>query len=224
MSKSLLIIGVMFALAGCAGRPGVNSPQQLTPDLPYRTWEIGLLAPNYMEAWVESVDVLDRQGHAYVRVHGGLPSIQNPPEGRGNPAGWPLRPGSGATRPMTGIDLPEIVFVRWQSLVEPQTYRVRIDIPHELRQEMLTQYSAVCRFDGVAIEDYRKVVTIGLAPGGIAKAWLSGDCLEPVEIGRFEGSIHPEGPYEGTSGGKHRPLSPEAQAYIEKHEIPFNSW
>ena len=86
MSKSLLIIGVMFALAGCAGRPGVNSPQQLTPDLPYRTWEIGLLAPNYMEAWVESVDVLDRQGHAYVRVHGGLPSIQNPPEGRGNPA------------------------------------------------------------------------------------------------------------------------------------------
>lgn len=224
MSRGLLIVGLMFALAACAGRPGVDSPQQLAPDLPYRTWEIGLLAPNYMEVWVESVDVLDQRGLAYTRVHGGVSSIQNPAGNRGKPSGWPARPGPGKTRPMTGIDLPEIVFVRWQSLAEPQTYRVRIDISKQRREEMLAPHQAFCRFGSQTIEDYRRVVTIGLAPGGIAKAWLSGDCIEPIEIGRFEGSIHPEGPYDGTSRGKHRPLSPAAQAYVDENQIPFGSW
>ena len=37
----------------------------------------------------------------------------------------------------SNVDLPETLFVRWQSLVEPQTYKLRIDIPQWVRDEML---------------------------------------------------------------------------------------
>ncbi|MEH6563803.1 MAG: DUF2931 family protein [Halopseudomonas sp.] len=213
----------MLALTACSGAS--KSQRPAAPELPYRTWEIGLLAPNYMEVWVESVDVLDQRGFAYERVHGGTSSIQNPPGNKGNPLGWPARPRVGATRPMTGIDLPQYIFVRWQSLVEPQTYNVRVDIPEWARKEMVTQHSAYCRFDGKYIQDYRKVVTIGLAPGGVAKAWLQGDCSEHMDIGRFEAVVEPKGPYGGTSGGEYyRPPSERAQHYLDTHDIPFDSW
>ena len=45
---------------------------------------------------------------------------------------------------LPGIDLPEIIFVRWQSLVEPQTYNVRINIPQWVREEMLKPERAYC--------------------------------------------------------------------------------
>ena len=225
MKALLLAFSLLIFLAGCTSQPVPDPLRPPPPDLPYRTWQIGLLAPNYMEVWVESVDVLDQRGIGYYRVHGGVSSIQNPPDNRGDPRGWPARPGVGATRPMTGIDLPEIVFVRWQSLAEPQTYRVRIDIPEWVRQELVTPHSAFCRLDGQYHTLYRRTVTVGLAPGGIAKAWLTGACLEPIEIDRFVGSIHPDGPDEGRTNGRYAlPLAPEAQQYIDSHGIPFDSW
>jgi len=223
VGKKLIALILSMMLAACAGAGKSQHPN--APELPYRTWEIGLLAPNYMEVWVESVDVLDQRGYAYERVHGGTSSIQNPPENKGNPVGWPARPGVGATRPMRGIDLPYYIFVRWQSLVEPQTYNVRIDIPEWVRKEMVTGHPAYCRFDGKNITGYRYAITLGLAPGGIAKAWLTGACLEPIEIGRFEGVVEPKGPYGGKSGGEYyRPPSEHAQHYLDTHSIPFESW
>jgi len=220
---TVMLLLVMLALPACSGASKSQPPS--APELPCRTWEIGLLAPNYMEVWVESVDVVDQRGFAYERVHGGTSSIQNPSGNRGNPSGWSKRPGAGKSRPMTGIDLPAHIFVRWQSLAEPQTYNVRIDIPEWARTEMLTPREAYCRFDGKNIQDYRKVVTVGLAPGGVAKAWLNGDCSEPKEIGRFEGVIDTSGPYEGKSGGNYyRPPSEHAQHYLDTHEIPYDSW
>ena len=215
---------VCFLLLSACTNYSIDSSRS-PPSLPYSTWEIGLLAPSYMEAWVESVDVLDQSGHGYYRVHGGVVSVQNPPNNRGDPRGWPRRPGAGASRPMRDIDLPKVVFVRWQSLAEQQTYRVRIPIDDWVREEMLISRDAYCRFDGAHIKDYRRVVTIGLAPGGIAKVWLSGDCVEPIEVGRFEGMINPNGPYDGLSNGEHyRPPSEHAQRYIDTHGIPFDSW
>ncbi|KKO08037.1 hypothetical protein LCGC14_0047310 [marine sediment metagenome] len=192
---AVMLLLVMLALAACVGSG--KSQGFSAPKLPYRTWEIGLITPNYMEVWVESVDVVDQRGFAYERVHGGTSSIQNPPGNRGNPSGWPKRPGAGKSRPMEGIDLPEHIFVRWQSLAEPQTYNARVDVPDWVRHEMIIPRDAYCRFDGKNIQDYRKVITLGLAPGGIVKAWLNGDCSDPMEIGRFEGSIVPEGPSGG---------------------------
>lgn len=220
MKSLCLLLCLMLSLSACARDPLNPSP----PKLPYERWYIGMLAPNYMETWVESVDVLDQGGLAYYNVHGGITSIQSPPNNAGNPRGWPARPGSGKIMPITNVDLPEIIFVRWQSLVEPQTYQVRINIPEWAREAMLKSEEAFCRFDNKNVTSYRKNVTLGLAPGGIVKAWLTGGCLEPIEIGRFVGKIHPEGPYSGTSNGKHRPLSPAAKAYVDTHEIPYDSW
>ena len=74
------------------------------------------------------------------------------------------------------------------------------------------------------LTQYRENITIGLAPGGIAKAWVAGPCLEPIEIGRFEAHVSKVGPYEGTSGGKHRPLTETSKAYIEQFGVPYGSW
>ncbi len=41
--------------------------------------------------------------------------------------------------------------------------------------------------------DYRYVISLGLALGGIVKAWLMGGCLNPLDIGRFAGGRHKEG-------------------------------
>tara|TARA_R110002111_G_scaffold239585_1_gene301257 strand:- start:32 stop:721 length:690 start_codon:yes stop_codon:yes gene_type:complete len=223
MGKTLIALTLLIALTACAGATPSQRPSD--PELPYRTWEIGLLAPNYMEVWVESVDVVDQRGFAYERVHGGTSSIQNPPENRGNPSGWPGMPGAGKTRPMTGVDLPTHLFVRWQSLVEPQTYNVRLDIPEEIRREMLEPREVYCAWRDAHVTQYRNIVSIGLAPGGVAKAWLNGGCLDSIEIGRFQGVVEPKGPYGGTSGGEYyRPPSEHAQHYLDTHEIPFESW
>ncbi|WP_415054391.1 DUF2931 family protein [Halopseudomonas sp.] len=221
MKLLCLLLGLAISLSACARDPLNPAP----PKLPYNHWSVSLGAPSYMEVWVESVDVLDQRGLAYYRVHGGIASVQRPPDNKGDPRGWPKRVGAGALKPMTNIDLPEIIFVRWQSLVEPQTYHVRINIPEWAREEMLKPDEAYCRFDGKNVTSYRKNVTLGLAPGGIAKAWLIGGCLEPIEIGRFVGKIHPEGPDQGRSEGRYAlPLSEESKAYIEAHGIPYDSW
>jgi hypothetical protein len=216
--KYLLLILVLAPLIGCSHR-------QQQPDLPYRAWHIGLLAPNYMEAWIETVDVVDQRGLVFQRVHGGLPAMQSPPNHKGNPKGWPKRPGSGAGKDLPGIDLPEIIFIRWQSLAEPQTYNVRINIPAWVREEMLKPQRGYCYLTGKLTDGkYRLNIIVGLAPGGIAKTWLSGPCLDPIEISREEGAIAKAGPYEGKSNGEYYFLSDEAKNYIKTYGIPYGSW
>ncbi|WP_313025316.1 DUF2931 family protein [Pseudomonas lopnurensis] len=210
--KTFLLACALFLLGGCATSQG-------HPGLPYRAWFVGLGAPEHMEVWVESVDVIDRRGLAYGEVYSGIVSYT------GSSSGWPDQVSGGKGKNLPGIDLPEIIFVRWQSLVEPQTYNVRINIPEWVRQEMLKPDSAYCRWDGKVIDGlYRKVITIGLAPGGIAKAWVGGPCLDSIEIGRFEAAISKAGPYGGKSDGHYYFLSDEAKAYIEQHGVPYGSW
>ncbi|MCY1314304.1 hypothetical protein D9M70_649290 [compost metagenome] len=73
--------------------------------------------------------------------------------------------------------------------------------------------------------DYARIISIGMAPGGIAKAWVLGPCLEPKEIGRFHAKIDKRGPYEGKSGGNYyRPPTAASQDYIRQHGIPYGSW
>ncbi|NQD94114.1 DUF2931 family protein [Pseudomonas sp. CrR25] len=211
--KRLVLLSLALLLSGCASGQG-------KPTLPFDAWFVGVGAPEHMEVWIESVDVIDKRGLVYERVSGGIPSYT------GIVAGWPKSMRGGAGKNLPGIDLPEIIFVRWQSLVEPQTYNVRINIPAWVREEMLKPQRAYCNWDGRWIDGlYRKTITIGLAPGGIAKAWVVGPCLEPIEIGRFEGVISKVGPDLGRSNGQYAlPLTPESKAYIEQHGIPYGSW
>lgn len=223
IARTLALLTVLI-LSGClTSKPIKAFPPK--PDLPYRTWYIGLGTPDYMEAWVDGVDLTDVNDLMYERVFGGVASTSTPPNNRGDARGWQKRPGPGSQFPMLGIDLPENITVRWQSLSEPEAYRASIKVPQWVRDEMKTERRVFCLFDNDYILEYRTIIAIGVAPGGVAKFWLMGSCLEPLEIGRVEGEINPVGPYNGTSNGEfYRPPSPNAQHYIDTHGIPFGSW
>ncbi|BBP83043.1 hypothetical protein PHLH8_26850 [Pseudomonas sp. Pc102] len=160
--KRLLLALIILALAGCAAGSG-------QPRLPYDYWYVGLAAPRFMEVWVESVDVIDRRGLAYFHIHGGVVSYT------GNPVGW--HNGGGAMKQASNVDLPETLFVRWQSLVEPQTYKLRIDIPQWVRDEMLQPQRTYCQGSKSWETDYRKIVSIGMAPVASPRpGWVGHAC------------------------------------------------
>ncbi|WP_443192498.1 DUF2931 family protein [Pseudomonas indica] len=218
------LLSLLTVLAGCANGRGHS--------LPYDAWFLGLFSPDYMEVWVETVEVVDIKNQGFLGVMGGTVSMGYPTafsQGiptrfKGNPKGWPKRPGSGAGKHVLGADLPRVIYVNWQSLVEPQTYEAYIEIPEEARQIMLKPERSYCNLDGKWITDYRDSLTIGLAPGGIAKVWIRGQCTAPIEVTRVVGKVDPRGPYLGRSGGRYRPLSDISKAYVEKFGVPYGSW
>jgi hypothetical protein len=206
--RLMVILLLLLPLNGCASS---------APRLPYPTWYIGAGAPRHMEVWVESIDVVDRRNLAYERVYGGVVGYAAKTEGW-----WG---GGGSMKPVNNVDLPNIIFVRWQSLVEPQVYNVRITVPQWVRDEMVKPQRTVCVHSTVEETQYRKAISVGLAPGGIAKAWLRGPCLKGEEIGRFVGVVERKGPSQGQTEGRfYRAPSEAARAYIEQHGIPYDSW
>jgi hypothetical protein len=209
-----LIFGVLSA--GCT-----QSFAHTSNDLP---WFLAFSAPAYMEVWIETADVVDIRERVFRGAGGGTASVPKPPNNQGVARGWVSSNGAGKGRYVTGADLPRLIYVRWQSLVEPQTYEAYIVISESAREIMRKPEKAFCSFGAEWITESRDNIGIGLAPGGIAKVWLGGACLNAVEIARVEGTINPRGPYEGKSGGKHRPLSEVSKAYIDKFGIPFGSW
>ena len=211
----LALLGLVFGLAGCAG--GAHR-------LPYDSWRLGFGTPNYMEVWIETADAVDVRDRVFYRAMSGIASTQRPKNLKSDPRGWPERPGAGAGKQVLGADLPRLIYVRWQSLVEPQTYEAYIVIPEATRQAMVIGEKAFCRADAKWITGYRDMLTVGLAPGGIAKVWLMGGCLVPIDVTRVQGTVVKKGPYGGKSGGQHRPLSATSKAYIEKYGIPYGSW
>jgi hypothetical protein len=212
MKRLLLVAGLLISLTACAMSPS-NSPP---PRLPYPAWYVGLAAPQHMEVWVETVDVIDQRCMVFFRVHGGGASYTGQPEGWGNGAGKP--------KPINNVDLPERIFLRWQSLVEPQAYKISIQIPQWVRDQMIKPEQAFCLWAGKWEEDYRDAITLGMAPGGIVKVWVGGSCLGYKEVGRYQAEVEPLGPYRGASKGKYIPLEPENKAYVEQHGIPYGSW
>ena len=68
MKRLFCLAGLLLSLTACASGP--NLPP--IPTLPYPAWYVGLAAPQHMEVWVETVDVLDQRGLAFFRVHGGV--------------------------------------------------------------------------------------------------------------------------------------------------------
>ncbi len=221
--RSTLTI-LLLALASCSQQPpGDHMPE--SANLPFERWYVGMFAPDYMEVWVEQIDVTDRQGFTYYNVHGGVPAINTPPDNKGDPTGWPDRVSSGKTMPMINMDLPSEISLSWQSLAEPQAYQVTLAIPSWVHDEMLAPRGAYCAWRDAHVTQHRDIISIGLAPGGVAKAWLVGPCLPAIEITRVQGKVRELGPYNGTSNGEfYRPPSPNAQHYIDTHGIPFGSW
>jgi hypothetical protein len=212
MRRLSVLLGLLFSLCACASSPTPPS----RPKLPYDTWFVGLAAPRYMEVWVESVDVIDRRGYPYFNVFGGVAGYTRKPEG------W--HKGGGKTMPVNNVDLPERIFLRWQSLVEPQAYRIEIKIPQWVRDEMVRPERLYCEPAQKDMTLYRDTINLGMAPGGIVKVWVGVGCLGYTEVGRFQAEVEPRGPYRGKSNGKYVPIEPENKAYVDQHGIPYGSW
>ena len=213
----LLVIGL--SVGGCTGKNSYGV------DLPYDAWRLGFIAPSYMEVWIETADVGDIKGRWFRRAMSGVSSVQTPPNLKGNPRGWPKRPGDGKGKYVYRAQLPELIYVRWQSLAEQQTYYAYIEIPQAIRDAMLKPERVYCRFDNGWITGYRETITIGLAPGGVAKTWVHGGCIDAIEVSRVQGKVAQKGPFEGHSDGKYyRGPNPASQAYIDKFGIPYDSW
>ena len=210
MTRWSLLIALLFSLCACARES--SAP----PQLPYDSWYVGLAAPRFMEVWVETVDVLDQRGLPFFRVHGGVASYT------GKAEGW--HTGGGKNKPVNNVDLPERLFLRWQSLAEPQAYKIRITIPQWVRDEMVKPHRVFCKWDQKVVTLYRDTITLGMAPGGIVKVWVGTGCLEHKEVGRFQAEIEPLGPYRGKSNGQYVPIEPENKAYVDAHGIPYGSW
>jgi hypothetical protein len=73
-------------------------------------------------------------------------------------------------------------------------------------------------------DDYRNVITLGMAPAGIVKVWVGGPCLGFKEVGRYLAKVEPLGPNQDGKGLFYRAPNPEAQAWIDQHGIPYGSW
>ncbi|WP_285351758.1 DUF2931 family protein [Pseudomonas sp. ME-P-057] len=204
---------------------GCSSANDYGVELPYEAWRLGFFAPNYMEVWIETANVVDIKGRLFRRAMSGVAGIQTPPHLRANPKGWPKHPGDGKGKHVWRADLPRLIYIRWQSLAEPKTYEAYIDIPEQIQRSMREGGKTYCDASKVWIEDYRKNLVVGLAPGGVVKTWLMGVCIDAIEVSRVQGRIVEKGPHEGHSNGLYyRPPNEASQAYIDKFGIPYDSW
>ncbi|QKF53908.1 hypothetical protein FX982_04902 [Pseudomonas graminis] len=212
LSRLICAAALLLSLIACASGPRLPP----APKLPYPAWYIGFAAPKHMEVWVETADVLDRRGLAFFRVHGGVASYT------GKVEGW--HQGGAGGKPINNVDLPDLIFLRWQSLVEPQSYKIKVQIPQWVRDEMVRPEKAFCLVPNDWKEDYRNVITLGMTPGGIVKVWVGGPCLGFKEVGRYQAKLEPLGPNQDGKGLFYRPPNPAAQAWIDQHGIPYGSW
>ncbi|WP_159815174.1 DUF2931 family protein [Pseudomonas sp. 18058] len=120
--KPFLILLCALWVTGCQPIDPLSAKND--PKSPW--WELGFTEPRYMKVWVEDTSVEDIKGRTFLHTGGGSASGGQPEDGTESARGWH---GLGSSaKAVVGADLPKRIFVRWQSIVEPQTYRAWIDI------------------------------------------------------------------------------------------------
>ena len=186
-------------------------------------WELAFTEPHYMKVWVEDTTVEDIKGETFLHTGGGSASGGQPEDGTDSARGWH---GVGSTgKSVVGADLPKRIYVRWQSIVEPQTYKVWVDIPEEARQLMLESVNQRCAKTPEQEGRYNASLYLGLAPGGIVQVWVRDSCHHPVKVARAQAEVEPLGPSQGKNQGRYAyPVSEKSKRYIEKFGIPYGSW
>lgn len=205
-------------IVGCHAQP---LSAKHDPKSPW--WELGFTEPNYMKVWVEDTAVEDTKGKTFLRTGGGSASGGQPEDGTESARGW-HGVGSSA-KAVVGAGLPKRIFVRWQSIVEPQTYRAWVDIPEEARQLMLTSVNQRCYKTPDQTATYISSVYLGLAPGGVVQVWVRDSCHHPIKVAKAQAEIEPMGPSQGKTQGRYAyPVSEKSKRYIEKFGIPYGSW
>lgn len=170
-----------------------------------------------MAVWIETADVEDIDGFYFPRAGSGTVSIAY----SGDPIGWNRHPGWGAGRDVTGAALPRRIYVRWQSLVEPQTYKAILEIPERARQLMLRKTtSTVYPYEQV----YQRALSFELVPGGWIKVWVMSAASVPVEVLCQKAEVEPKGPDLGMHGGRYVTLPVKSKEYVASHPVPYGSW
>jgi hypothetical protein len=217
--KQLITVFVALLITGCQSTDPLSTKND--PRSPW--WELAFTEPNYMKVWVEDTAVEDIKGKTFLRTGGGSASGGQPEDGTDSARGWH---GVGSTgKAVVGADLPKRIYVRWQSIAEPQTYKVWIDIPEEARQLMLESVNQRCAKTPEQKGRYNASIHLGLAPGGVVQVWVRNSCHHPVKVARAQAEVEPLGPSQGKNQGRYAyPVSEKSKRYIEKYGIPYGSW
>ncbi|WP_199097832.1 DUF2931 family protein [Dyella sp. ASV21] len=207
--RAALLLLLVMSVVGC------SSPLSEVATNECERWSIGLVAPKHMEAWAEALYVKNERDQ-WVQMGAGVVSELGQTEGW-DPDVWMAPRDSRAS-----VRSPKEIYVRWQSLVEPQAYYWHFKVPESMQQALVKRERVIWR--GRAEWVCRSDIAIGIAPGGRTVVWIDGGGLPRVEIQRGQATVVPEGPYQGQSGGKFRPMHDAAKQYVETHRIPYGSW
>lgn len=220
MTKSFFSLLAMLVLCGCQA----HAPLSVTKDPKARWWSLEFIGPNYMTGWVESSVVQDINGRLIDHGGGGVIGNGNPGYATETAKGWVSGVGSN-TRGVVGADLPKRIYVRWQSIVEPQTYRTWVDIPEQARELMLASVQRRCPETPERTARYMASMYFGLAPGGVVQVWVVDSCGDAVKVARAEAEVEPLGPSQGKTNGRYAyTINEKTHRYIAKYGIPYGSW
>ncbi|MBD9614468.1 DUF2931 family protein [Pseudomonas sp. PDM02] len=209
----------MLLVSGCQ-TTNLKAPET---ELTRKWWSLSFNEPYYMKSWVEDSAVEDVNGKLFRRTGGGTAAGGEPESGTESARGWGEI--TGGIREVVGADLPRRIFVRWQSIVEPQTYRAWVDIPEQARQIMRTTLNEPCPSTPDEPAGNVALVYVGVAPGGVVQVWVADKCMKAIKVARAQAEIEPLGPDQGKSQGQYAyPVSEKAKRYIEQFGIPYGSW
>ena len=212
------LLGALL-LTGCQAADPLSGAK----DRHYPWWDLRFTAPHYMSGRVEMSAVVDINNRFFPRRGGGgigTGDFEN--DGVEHARGWSDTSGNGSF--VTGADLPQRIYVRWQSSVEPQTYQGWVEIPEEARHLMRSSIARRCAKYPELPASLHPSVTLGLAPGGIVQVWVWDECLRSIPFARVQVEVEPLGPYLGKSNGHYFPQTKDSKLYVEKFGIPYGSW
>ena len=218
MRTPWILLGVLF-LSGCqaSGLSWGRSDPDAGP------WALGFVTPYLMDGWVEDSATVDVDGTLFRRIGSGG-AAGGGKNGSKGARGWAVK-GGGTERDVRDAKLPVRIYVRWQSVVEPQTYQGWIEIPESARQVMRAALRKDCQqFPETASILKIASVMLGLAPGGVVQIWVLDECMHPVKVARGQAEIESKGPDLGFSGGSYFPQSEASKRYVEQYGIPYGSW
>lgn len=218
--KPFIAVLMAIFLSGCQFQDPLSGER----DPRSRWWSLEFTAPIYMTGWVEDSVVEDVQGKSLKHGSGGIIGIGNYGVETEVARGWPNGLGGSGIRGVVGADLPKRIYVRWQSVVEPQTYKAWIDIPEEARRIMRDATQRRCPETPEQNAIYMTSLHLGLAPGGLIQVWVRDQCHTAIKVARSQATIEPLGPHLGKSGGNYYPQPDASKRYVEKYGIPYGSW
>ncbi|WP_199099583.1 DUF2931 family protein [Dyella sp. ASV21] len=207
--RCALMLCLLLGVTACSLSTGSEGPDDC------EHWSIGVVAPKHMEAWAEAVYVKDVQDR-WVRMAAGVVGEL------GETEGWDSGRWLADRDSNPQADAPKEIYIRWQSLVEPQAYYWHFEVPETMRQQLVKREPAV--WQGRAERVCRSNIAVGVAPGGRTVVWLAGGGLPRVEIQRGQAIVVPEGPDLGRFGGRYVRMDDKTKQYLETHRIPYGSW